>query len=143
MIGNGTKVDSLDARRITLEMADAAAKASRKALRMLAKEQQRLIDDGLKPDGSRQEQNTKKKAKEKKGKPPLWDTGRLRNPKTWSIKHDRGDGKMRIRPPKDRESVIAILYALHNYVTVFHELPASFDAETQALLDEAMGKVKT
>ena len=142
MIGNKTKVDDLEARRIILETADAAAKAARKAARLLAKRQQELIDSRQRPSGGSQKDNDPAYAKRKKGKPPLWKTGRLRDPKTWRTSTRKGDGKVILRPPKDREMPIAV-NRTRGYFTVFDELPADFEDETQALIDAEMKKVRT
>jgi hypothetical protein len=137
-VGGG--VDGIDAEAFARDLERATRKGVRLALKDLAAEQRQLISEKKRPAGGAQKQNTPGTKRRKKGKPPLWNQGILRDDKQWRIRK-RGD-EMVLRPPASRETAVAILRH-EGFRTVFDELPEDFEGETlQGHLDEQSAKVE-
>jgi hypothetical protein len=108
-----------------------------------ADEQQALILAEQAPDGSPQ-QEVSRKTRAIKGRQgvspnvPLYRTGRLANPATWRIRKIKTGAVL--RPPADREAAVAVLRS-KGFKFVFERLPDSVLELAKKKMDELAARL--
>ena len=133
------------ARRAWGESEEANLKAAKRAAKMLAADQEGLIEDGRQPDGSAQKPNSPKyrdrKIRHGDGHQPLWRTGEFKNSRNWKARASKKKGQVTLKPPKEYDGLMRIFSAA-GLKTVVDEIPADHDEKLQEIVDEEQRKVR-
>jgi len=127
------RVETIDSDKLMADVQAAVLRAEERIGADIVAAQARAIASGTTPTGGAQKRNSPGVARKKGGKPPLLDTGRLRDG-TRTVRTSAG---VEVVPPADRIEAVAKLRA-KGYTTIFDELP---DDDYQKILDAETAKI--
>ena len=122
------KVDTLDSQALMASVMDAAERAAVSIAEAHKTAHVEAINSGTTPSGGAQ------KKRGRRNKPPLLDTGRLRDGLRVEKKEN---GSVVVRPSADRVDVVKKLHD-RGYKTIFNESP---DVDNQSIVDAEVRKV--